>query len=36
MYIGDRYVIEAPQTGDVVKIVPLDAFTPVIGIRHLA
>jgi cell wall-associated NlpC family hydrolase len=36
MYIGDGYVIEAPQTGDIVKIVPLNAFTPVIGIRHIA
>lgn len=36
MYIGDSYVIEAPQTGDVVKIVSLAAFTPIIGMRHLA
>jgi hypothetical protein len=35
MYIGRGYVIEAPQTGDVVKIVPLDEFSPVVGIRHL-
>jgi cell wall-associated NlpC family hydrolase len=35
MYLGDGYVIEAPQTGDVVKIVPLAAFTPVIGMRRL-
>jgi cell wall-associated NlpC family hydrolase len=34
MYIGAGYVVEAPQTGDVVKIVPLAAFTPVIGMRH--
>jgi len=36
LYVGDSYVIEAPQAGDVVKIVPLSAFVPVIGIRHLA
>lgn len=36
MYIGDHYVIEAPQTGDVVKIVPLAAFKPAIGTRHIA
>jgi cell wall-associated NlpC family hydrolase len=35
MYIGDGYVIEAPQTGDVVKIVGLSSFRPVIGIRHV-
>ena len=34
MYIGHGDVIEAPQTGDVVKIVPLAQFIPVIGIRH--
>jgi cell wall-associated NlpC family hydrolase len=34
MYIGDNYVVEAPQTGDVVKIVPLAYFAPVIGMRH--
>lgn len=34
MYIGHGYVIEAPQTGEVVKIVPLAAFRPIIGIRH--
>ena len=26
MYLGAGYVIEAPQTGDVVKIVPLHRF----------
>ncbi len=35
MYIGEGYVIEAPQTGDVVKIVPLDQFKPIVGMRHL-
>jgi cell wall-associated NlpC family hydrolase len=35
MYIGDGYVIEAPQTGDVVKIVMLAEYYPVIGMRHL-
>ena len=34
MYVGAGYVIEAPQTGDVVKLVPVNQFTPVIGIRH--
>jgi cell wall-associated NlpC family hydrolase len=36
MYIGGGYVIEAPQTGDVVKIVPLSTFGPIIGMRHYA
>lgn len=36
MYIGGGYVIEAPQTGDVVKIVPLSTFGPIIGMRHIA
>jgi cell wall-associated NlpC family hydrolase len=36
MYIGAGYVIEAPQTGDVVKIVPLSGFGPIIGMRHIA
>jgi cell wall-associated NlpC family hydrolase len=36
MYIGDGYVIEAPQTGDVIKIVAATGFKPVIGIRHFA
>ena len=35
MYMGRGYVIEAPQTGDVVKIVPLAEFRPVVGIRYL-
>jgi cell wall-associated NlpC family hydrolase len=34
MYLGDGYVIEAPQTGDVVKIVPLIAFGPIAAMRH--
>ena len=34
MYLGAGYVIEAPQTGDVVKIVPLHRFGPIIGMRH--
>jgi cell wall-associated NlpC family hydrolase len=36
MYIGAGYVVEAPQTGDVVKIVPLATFGPIIGMRHIA
>lgn len=35
MYIGKGYVIEAPQTGDVVKIVPLTEFGPVVAMRHI-
>jgi cell wall-associated NlpC family hydrolase len=34
MYLGAGLVIEAPQEHDVVKIVPLDGFGPVVGIRH--
>jgi cell wall-associated NlpC family hydrolase len=33
-YLGDGYIIEAPQTGDVVKIVPLTAFGPIAAMRH--
>jgi len=36
MYIGAGYVIEAPQTGDVVKIIEARGFEPVIGLRHIA
>jgi len=36
MYIGDGYVIEAPQTRDVIKIVAAGGFEPVVGIRHIA
>jgi cell wall-associated NlpC family hydrolase len=36
MYIGEDWVIEAPQTGEVVKIVPLSQFGPIIGMRHIA
>jgi cell wall-associated NlpC family hydrolase len=35
MYIGDDYIIEAPQTGDFVKIVALARFNPIIGLRHI-
>lgn len=34
MYLGDGYIIEAPQTGDVVKIVPLTVFGPIAAMRH--
>jgi cell wall-associated NlpC family hydrolase len=34
MYLGQGDIIEAPQTGDVVKIVPLTAFGPVAAMRH--
>ena len=33
-YLGDGYIIEAPQTGDVVKIVALTAFGPIAAMRH--
>ena len=36
MYLGQGYVVEAPQTGDVVKIVPLRSFGPIIGMRDIA
>lgn len=35
MYLGEGYVIEAPETGDVVKIVPLGDFGPIVGMRHI-
>jgi cell wall-associated NlpC family hydrolase len=34
IYLGHGYVEEAPETGEVVKIVPLASFKPVIGIRR--
>jgi len=34
LYLGHGLVIEAPQTGDVVKIVPMARFGPIIGLRH--
>lgn len=34
MYIGTGLVIEAPQTGDLVKLVPLSSFGPVAAMRH--
>ena len=34
LYLGAGYVIEAPQVDEVVKVVPLAAFGPIIGIRH--
>jgi peptidoglycan DL-endopeptidase CwlO len=35
MYIGEGYVIESPQTNEVVKLVPLPTFGPIIAMRHL-
>jgi cell wall-associated NlpC family hydrolase len=35
LYLGDGWVIEAPDAGEVVKIVSAAGFGPVIGIRHL-
>jgi len=34
MYLGSGLVIEAPQTGDVVKLVRLSSFGPVAAMRH--
>lgn len=34
MYIGGGLIIEAPQTGDVVKLVPLASFTPIAAMRR--
>jgi cell wall-associated NlpC family hydrolase len=38
MYIGHGLVLEAPQTGDVVKVVTYQSFVSVglSGLRHLA
>lgn len=35
MYVGSQLVIEAPETGDVVKTVPLISFRPVAALRHV-
>jgi cell wall-associated NlpC family hydrolase len=34
MYVGRGLIIEAPQTGDVVKLVPLSSFEPIAAMRH--
>jgi peptidoglycan DL-endopeptidase CwlO len=34
MYVGHDLIIEAPQTGDVVKLVPLASFKPIAAMRH--
>lgn len=34
MFLGDGLIIEAPQTGELVKLVGLDTFTPVAAMRH--
>jgi hypothetical protein len=38
MYIGHGLVLEAPQTGDVVKVVTFPSFVSagLSGLRHLA
>ena len=36
MYVGEGLIIEAPQTGDVVKLVPLTTFGPIAAMRHYA
>jgi hypothetical protein len=35
MYIGAGNAIDAPQSGDVVKIAPQSSFGPIIGMRHI-
>jgi hypothetical protein len=35
MHLGSQLLIEAPEAGDVVKIVPLSGFTPVAAMRHI-
>ncbi|MBL7499544.1 bifunctional lytic transglycosylase/C40 family peptidase [Frankia sp. CNm7] len=36
IYLGNRQVLHAPRTGDVVKIVPLDAYPTVTGVTRPA
>lgn len=38
MYIGSGLVVQAPKTGDVIKVTPLSAFTSggISGLRHIA
>jgi cell wall-associated NlpC family hydrolase len=36
MYVGEGLIIEAPQTGDVVKLVSLATFGPIAAMRHYA
>ena len=38
MYIGDGLVVQAPKTGDVVKVTPLSTFTSrgISALRHIA
>lgn len=35
MYIGHQLLVEAPETGDVVKTVPLISFGPIASLRHI-
>jgi cell wall-associated NlpC family hydrolase len=34
MYVGNGLIVEAPDSGDVVKLVPLSSFHPVAAMRH--
>jgi cell wall-associated NlpC family hydrolase len=36
MYIGNGQILEAPHTGDVVKIIPLAGYYPIVGARRFA
>ena len=36
MYIGQGLIIEAPQSGEDVKLVPLTTFGPIADLRHIA
>ena len=37
MYMGHGLIIEAPHTGDVVKIIPLSRWAPLVAtMRHIA
>jgi peptidoglycan DL-endopeptidase CwlO len=35
MYVGSGLITEAPQTGDVVKLVALSSFAPIAAMRHV-
>jgi cell wall-associated NlpC family hydrolase len=35
MYIANNLIIEAPQTGDLIKIISVADFTPIAAMRHI-